>query len=257
MVLSMITAVLAVYVGTTLTAATAGRAYVERHTGLTYAQYARSGFFQLVAVVAIVLSVLIALRTSISGSNGRRALLPVALVAAGLTLAVVAVSILRLQTYRSVFGLTMLRFSTTVFAAWLGVVLVLVAVSLVWAGLQRRLPSWVVLSCYLTLVIVNLVNPEAVVADENIARAGQVAAVRQENLDGSYLAEHLGDDAVPTIVTHLAELTVPQRAALLSSRCSDGPGDHGWSWNLSRHRSAASLASVCPAWRAEQVVVGN
>lgn len=33
-----------------------------------------------------------------------------------------AVAVVRLQTYRSVFGLTMLRFGTTVFAAWLGVV---------------------------------------------------------------------------------------------------------------------------------------
>ena len=147
-----------------------GSEYVQRRTGLTYAQYTRSGFFQLVAVVAIVGTVLIASRRIIARSARRRQLLMIALADALFTLVMVVVSIVRLQTYRNVFGLTMLRFSTTVFAAWLGVVIVMIVVALVRTRWEPRLVAAAVVGAYATLLVTNIANPEAIVARENIDR---------------------------------------------------------------------------------------
>lgn len=244
-ILGALTILLGVYVSSAIAAALSGRAYVERKTGLTYAEYARSGFFQLTAVVAIVVAVLLAVRSGVSRSTVRRRLLVLAVVVVLLTLGVVGVSVSRLQTYRSVYGLTMLRFSTTVFALWLGVVLVLTAMSMVLARVHSVFVSLVVVSCALTLTGVNASNPEAMVARENITRIGTLNA-DPSGFDGDYLADALSDDAVPTIADLLARVAGDERVALRALVCREDRADHGWSWNLSRARAESARRRVCP-----------
>lgn len=250
-VLTTVAVVLGGYVSSLAIGALGGSEYVQRRTGLTYAEYARSGFFQLLAVVAIVGTVLIASRHIIAGSARRRQLLIVALIVAAFTLVMVVVSIMRLQTYRNVFGLTMLRFSTTVFAAWLGVVVVMIVVALVRTRWEPRLVSAVVISAYATLVVTHFANPEAIVARENIERidwaSGTTRSRDGAEFDSAYLGTQLSDDAVPTLVAHLDELPAEQRDALLDHLCVQRDGtDHGWSWNRSRAHAANALSGLCP-----------
>jgi hypothetical protein len=244
-VLGALCALLMVYVASTLTAAFAGRAYVQSRTGLTYAQYARSGFFQLVAVAVIVLAVVITLRPAMDLTIGRNPLVMLGLAVSGLTIAVVGVSVTRLQTYRAVYGLTMLRFTTTAFALWLGVVLLLVAASLVSASFRGLVVGAVVVSACVALVIVNAANPEALVARENIGRVGSVTS-DESVFDGFYLAESLSDDAVPVIVANLDRLSPSVRTSVLRLVCdNDVDNDHGWSWNFSRWQANDARRSVC------------
>ena len=91
----------------------------------------------------------------------------------------------------------MLRFSTTVFAAWLGLVLVLVGLSFCLLRFRPLLVSTIVVSGAIVLVLVNIVNPEALVVDENIGRLGQNSAPPPDTFDGYYLTDDLGDDATP------------------------------------------------------------
>jgi hypothetical protein len=250
-VLATVAVVLGGYVSSLAIAALSGSQYVQRRTGLTYAQYARSGFFQLVAVVAIVGTVLIASRRTIARSARRRQLLMIALADALFTLVMVAVSIVRLQTYRNVFGLTMLRFSTTVFAAWLGVVIVMIVIALVRTRCESRLVAAVVISAYATLLVTNIANPEAIVARENIDRidwaSGTTRSREGAEFDSAYLATQLSDDAIPALVERLDELPADQRNALLQRLCSERDGtDHGWSWNLSRADAEDALSGRCP-----------
>lgn len=250
-VLTTVAVVLGGYVSSLAIGALGGSEYVQRRTGLTYAEYARSGFFQLLAVVAIVGTVLIASRHIIAGSARRRQLLIVALIVAAFTLVMVVVSIMRLQTYRNVFGLTMLRFSTTVFAAWLGVVVVMIVVALVRTRWEPRLVSAVVISAYATLVVTHFANPEAIVARENIERidwaGGATRSSDGAEFDSAYLGTQLSDDAVPTLIRHLDELPAEQRDALLHHLCSQRDDtDHGWSWNRSRAHAANALSGTCP-----------
>src|SRR5205085_4277547 len=101
----------------------------------TYAEYARTGFFQLLAVAAITLAVLLGLRaaTDLSAPADRRRFTILALSATSLTVVIVVVAIARLGLYEDAFGLTMLRLYSKVFAVWIGVVFLLLGVDL--AGL--------------------------------------------------------------------------------------------------------------------------
>jgi Domain of unknown function (DUF4173) len=255
-VLVTVAVVLSAYVSSLTAGALGGAAYVERRTGLTYAEYARSGFFQLVAVVAIVGTLLVSCRETVRTSPRRTFLLAVSAVIAVSTLVVVAVSVARLQTYRSAFGLTMLRLSTTVFAAWLGVVVVIVVVALLWSRWDRALVRAVVASAYLTLTIVNVADPEAIVARENLQRlsatadtsaASPVGSGSGRAVDVDYLGIWLSDDAIPALVDRLDRLPFGQQRVLVDLLCSRARtrGDDGWSWNRSRARADRLLAELC------------
>jgi hypothetical protein len=252
LVLGSVVVVLSGYVASLIAGALGGASYIERRTGLTYAEYARSGFFQLVAVVALVGSLLVSCRGIIRSARSRRRLLGLAVINASCTLVMVAVSIARLQTYRSVFGLTMLRFSTTVFAGWLAVVMLLIVIALVRPAVEHLLVTAVILSAFGTLMVTNVANPEAIVARENLERVDWTNTDvdfgtygSEASFDGDYLADQLSDDAVPTMIAHLDRLDVAQRAALVTRLCErDRVGD-GWSWNRSRSRAASALDTVC------------
>jgi Domain of unknown function (DUF4173) len=243
-ILGALSCLLSVYVASTLTAALSGRSYVQARTGLTYAQYARSGFFQLVAVAVIVIAVLVTLRPVIDGTKGRRRVLVLGEILAALTIVVVGVSVARLQTYRGVYGLTMLRFFTTAFALWLGVVLVLVAASLFIARLRPALVGVVIVSGCVALLGTNVVNPEAIVARENILRVGSVTS-SDTTFDGVYLAESLSDDAVPTIVANLDRLSPQARRTVLGFVCGSDTNDQGWSLSLARSSAEDARRTVC------------
>ncbi|OWY59983.1 hypothetical protein B7486_71640, partial [cyanobacterium TDX16] len=106
-----------------------GPDYVVESTGLTYAEYARSGFFQLLWAAALTLLVLVGLRTCVqlSSAISRRAFAVLSLVAVALTLVMVHSAVVRLDLYADAFGLTMLRLCCTIFAWWLASVFVLTA----------------------------------------------------------------------------------------------------------------------------------
>jgi Domain of unknown function (DUF4173) len=245
--LSTVSVVLIGYVASLLVAAFAGQDYVERRAGLTYADYARSGFFQLVAVVMTIVATLLYFRPAITNGEGRLRLLTV--VTAAATIAMAAVAVVRLQTYRSIFGLTTLRFGTTVFAAWLGVVVFLVAVALVRPRFHRRLGVAVLLSAYTAVTFGNWANPEAIIARENIARidwaTGTTRSRSGAEFDLNYLSG-LSDDAVPALIIHIETLP-PVQAASLKARLCSGPHrlDGGWSWNRSRVEAYEGRRALC------------
>ncbi len=265
-VLGVLVLVLAAYVSSTIVAALAGRSYVERRTGLTYSEYARSGFFQLVGVVVVVVGVLVTLRPTFhdAGRADRadgtqdsadrcdrpRRWIVMALGAIGLTIAVVCVCISRLQTYRSVYGLTMLRLSTTVFAAWLGLVLVLVGTSFASKRRRHLLVHAVFASGLVVLLAFNMTNPEAFVVRENIDRVSRVQAVVPDSFDGLYLAEGLGIDAIPTLLDRLDRLDDSDRRVLVDRVCSRRLHPRAQSWNRSvaaPHRAFTRTCARAPA----------
>ena len=229
--------VVTIYLGFVITqvvAITAGSAYVERTTGLTYAEYARAGFFQLMAAAVLTLSVIALLarhRRPGTRAAARRVLLleESTLV---LTLVTVAIAIRRLFLYEAEFGLTMLRLYTIVFAAFIGVVFVIMGLSR--AGRLRSSPVTAVLAVGLSVLLaVNLANPERLVAERNINRFGGTA-----ELDIDYLVDSLGADAIPAV------LADPGATAVLCHR-RPSIDNREITFNLGRARAANALASVC------------
>jgi hypothetical protein len=222
-----------------------GRRVIET-AGLTYAEYARSGFFQLLWVAGITLCLLLALRAGTDlrqESTGRRFLL-LSEAVVGLTLVIVAVAVWRMHLYQRVFGLTMLRLYVEVFSYWIGVVFVLLGGSLagLWARRAWLLPAAAAAGLVILLGL-NVVNPEAVVVRHNVTHAE-----RSGRFDPAYLAD-LSSDAVPTLLEQLPRLEAADRSSVLSALCPPEPlRFRGWAaYNVSLDVAFEKLVEACPS----------
>ncbi len=221
-----------------------GGRHVLETAGLTYAEYARTGFFQLLAVAGITLVALVGLRavTDLSDPAYRLRFIVLAEAAIALTLVIVGVALRRLGLYQDAYGLTMLRLYSSVFAVWIGFVLVLAGGAL--AGLaptRAWFPGAAIVAGLTLLLGLNVLNPEAVVVRHNVDRA-----VRTQKVDPGYLTE-LSDDAVPTLVKALPRLPEPARTQVLAAVCDAyRPAFDGWAAaNTSRRRATDARRQVC------------
>ena len=101
-----------------------------------------------------------------------------------------------------------------------------------------------------TLAGMNVVGPQAYVAERNLERAIDPALVPpggRSGLDGGYLAS-LGDEAIPAVVASFDRLPAADRAGLgaflvrRSRQLANDPTLQGWpSLNLTRERARAAL----------------
>jgi hypothetical protein len=172
-----------------------GRNHVLRTEGLTFAEYARQGFWQLLAVTVLTLAVVaVAVRTGARRTAAERTLVRLLLgPLCGLTLLVVASALHRMSLYEREFGFTRLRLAATTAELFLGAVLVLVLI----AGLRMSgtwLPRAVVASAAVALLGLSALNPDAYIAERNVARFDQTGRI-----DVAYLAT-LSADATPTLL---------------------------------------------------------
>lgn len=205
---------------------------VTRATGLTYAEYARQGFGQLVVATALTLVVVgVAARYA---PVGRPRGLLAARASLGLlclgTLGVVASALRRMDLYVAEFGLTQLR----VLATWGEVVMGVVLLLLVVAGLRWRgrwLPVAVVHVVAVAMLALALVNPDATIARHNLARS-------HGELDQTYLGE-LSADAVPALV----QIGTP-RALCVAAGIGVEEVTTLSEWNLTRVTAAQAQAGL-------------
>ena len=225
-------------------AVSGGARHVLETAGLTYAEYAREGFFQLLAVATITLVALVGLRAvaDLSDPVHRLRFTVLGEVAIGLTLVILVVALRRLGLYQQAYGLTMLRLFGFALALWIGVVLLFAGLALGGVGAGRAWFVGAALVAGLALLLgLNIVNPEAVVVRHNVGRATGAQPV-----DPVYLAG-LSDDAVPALVRALPRLREPERSAVLAAACrrADVPFD-GWAAaNTSRRRAMDARRQVC------------
>lgn len=170
-VMAGLVSVFTVFAAAQVAAIVGGSAYVQRAAGLGYADYARSGFFQLLAVAVLTLVVLMAVRAMVRESGGLIVVLSE--LAVVLVLLVVAGSVRRLWLYEQAYGLTVLRFVSLVFALWIGCVFVLLGVAI---ASRSRARAWFVPAAIALglagLLAVNVANPESLIVDRNVERFG-------------------------------------------------------------------------------------
>lgn len=239
--LSVTAVVLGLFVVSQLIAVTSAGEWLVARSGLTPAEYARSGFFQLCWATGLILSLLAAIRALaardvllVRAVRLLGALVPV------LALGLVAVSLRRMALYDDAFGLTMLRLWVLGAAVWMGVVLVLVALRNAGLGARRDwLLAGATAAAFVLVVAADVANPEAFVARHNLDRAADGA-----ELDPAYLSE-LSDDAVPTVAAAWDQADAEGRAALDAAlRCGEDPGGAS-TLNLAVLRAQAVRASRC------------
>jgi hypothetical protein len=207
-----------------------GQEHVLETTGLTYADYARRGFFELVAVAALVLPVVL---VGDALARPRRLFRWLAASLIALLAIVMASALQRMRLYTDAYGLTELRVYTTAFMLALAVVF---AWALVTVLRERRGPFAVGTAVIMLASVgaLNVLNPDALIARVNLDRHLEDG----RKLDTFYLGG-LSADATPTIVSRLDELDETQRRSLLVWLDSD-EGD--WrTWNWGRARAARAL----------------
>lgn len=192
---------------------------VLESTGLTYAEYARQGFWQLLWATLLTLAVIaLALRWAPRSGAGDRRLVRVVLgLLCALTLVVVAAALRRMDLYVDAYGLTRLRVSVAAMELWLGLVIVLIMAAGVFGA--RWLPRAVAGSAAAAVLAFGLLSPDGMVAERNVARFE-----KDQKIDLAYF-QSLSADAVPA----LDRLPEPQRSCALRginddmSRAGDVP----------------------------------
>jgi hypothetical protein len=212
-----------------------GAARVQAVAGLTYAEYARSGFFELVSVAALVLPLLLFAHWLLRKERPLDERIFRALAATMIILlSVIMVSALRrMRIYQREYGLTELRVYTTAFMGWLALVFGWFALTVL-RGRRDRFAFGAAATGFLMILGLMIVNPDRLIVSRNVRHA---TAGRQ--FDAYYVAS-LSADAVPEIVASLPSLNNQQRCGLASQllqRLADEQGS-GWrQWNWSRSQA--------------------
>jgi hypothetical protein len=213
-----------------------GADYVLRTAGVTYAEYARRGFWQLLVVTGLTLVVVGgAARWAPRASRADRLLLRVLLGALTvLTLVIVASAMHRMATYQQAYGFTRLRVLVSACELWLGVVFV----AMLAAGVRLR-GAWladVMLGTAVTALLgLAVLNPDQFIADRNIDRYERIGRI-----DLRYLAT-LSADAVPALDRLPAEL---RSCALADIRRSVANPDKWREFDTSRSSARRLLAGT-------------
>jgi hypothetical protein len=242
MVLGGLIIVYALFATARLLVALRGDSYVLETTGLTYAEYARSGFFQLLGAAALTVLVLLLLRTAVDlpTTASRRVFAFLAAAAVVLTLVMVQSAVIRLGLYDAAFGLTLLRLYSTIFAWWIGAVLVLVGLALCGVGARRSwLPGAVACSALITLVLVNVVDPERMIMNRNLDRLHETGRF------DTYHATGLSDDGLVVLVDRFDELGIQHRTEVRAELCGRSRPDPRATTNLSVRAGTDAWARLC------------
>jgi hypothetical protein len=239
----LVDAVFLVFLGAQATVIFGGHDYLERTTGLTYAEYVHQGFGQLTVATALTLIVVWAAarkapRTTAADLAWLRGSLGLLCV---LTLVVVASALYRMHVYQEAYGFTQLRLLVDVFEGWLGLLVLCVMA----AGLTLRaawLPRAALLSGAGLLLLLAAVNPDAWIARHNLDRYEETGKVDWYYLQG------LSADAVPVLATLPDEVV---ECALMGH----GPRDDDWlEWNLGRQRAEPLMRSHLADWEYSDAV---
>ncbi|MHA6629513.1 DUF4153 domain-containing protein [Pseudonocardia sichuanensis] len=211
--------------------------HVLRTTGLTYAEYARSGFWQLLAVTVLALGVVLltsrfAPAPTPADRAWKRGLLAALTV---LTLVIVASALSRMWLYQEAYGFTTLRLLVLACEMWLGACFLLVLVAVVRLR-ARPVVREMAAAGLVALLALAVLDPERFIAAHNVARHAVTG-----QLDQTYLAT-LSADAVPALL----ELPQPQRCETLGHIADrlDAPDEDWTSWNAARAAARDALVDV-------------
>jgi hypothetical protein len=239
--LALVLALFAAFLAVQARALAGGHAFVEAEVGLSYAEYARQGFFQLLACAAVALPLLLGADWAVGPSHPRRrrvVVLCVALVVA--VLAVLASAARRMALYVEAYGLTELRVYAWAIMAWLAIAFLAFALAAA-RGSRERFALHALAAAGASVLALGFLDPPAAIVRYNLGRA-----VRSESGFDALYAGSLGADAVPALLDGLASLAPGPRCeiARVLLAASRAGGEEDWrSFNVSRSRARDLLAA--------------
>ena len=209
--LSMVNGLFLTYVLVQFSYFFGGDAFIGENVQATYSSYARAGFFELVVLALLVLPMLLALHWyQVHQAESR---LSVALwwsvvATVGLLMLIEVSAIYRMVLYTSAYGLTELRFYSTMFMFWL-IVLLLALPYLITRDRLLYVPFAIGVAM-LMVVVLQVINPDALITRYNVTDS--------ERPDVAYTERYLSADAVPIWVENLKPPHRCQRLARLAYR---------------------------------------
>jgi len=211
--------------------------------GFTYAEYARQGFFELIAVAVISLLLLLTIEKYITKKEESPILgfkiLSTTMIAQVIVIMVSAFT--RLLLYEEAYGFTTLRLYSHIFIVLLGIIFCLLVYKIHWDNRENMFALRVFISIILFLAGMNLLNPDLFIVQQNIQRF-----TTTEKIDVYYLSS-LSDDAIPEVVKTLDILDEDTKNSLgyeLYWRTQQNSNFTKWqSFNISRTRAKGILNS--------------
>ena len=242
-----------------------GAEFIREVSGLTVAQYARHGFFEMLTVSALAIPILLGLNRQFQSDDQshKKYFNVLACIQVGLLLLILISAGQRMSLYIFSFGWTQLRLYSSAFMVWMTFVLVW----FVWNVLREninRFTSGAVYAGFVMTLGLFIANPDAMIVRSNLARmeAGKP-------FDFVYNAS-LSADAVPALLDALPRLSLSEQVFIseeLLRRWGNETGEPWISWNGSRARarqlvlaSSSSLhelsLQVAPGGNVSQLPVG-
>ncbi len=212
-------------------------------TDVTYAEYARHGFWELLAVAVITLVVLVAGEkiSDYTKSLRRAFVMPAAFIVAEVFVIMIS-AFKRLHLYVYTYGETALRFYVASFILFLFVIFGILLYKIIRAKQESFFVYGTLLSLIGAMIVFNFINPEAFIARKNFALYEKTGKI-----DVGYLGT-LSADAVPVILEKIDTLKAEDKNLLLQSLRSTMEKNSGRPWqsyNFSRSK-AQELLLIAP-----------
>jgi hypothetical protein len=219
--------------------------------GYTYAEYARRGFFELiaVAVISLVLFYILSMITKREQKNQGRLFSALGLILVGLVAIILTSAYIRLNLYEAAYGFTRLRTLAHVFMIWIALLLGGVAILEITRNM-KRLAFILILFIIGFGLTINLLDTDQFIVNQNISRAINNHNDKAESdLDTGYLYS-LSADAIPNLVEFYTDENTPddvrdEIGGVLACKFAemDAPLDKSWvSYHYSRSQANTLLA---------------
>jgi hypothetical protein len=218
-----------------------GDALVQSAQGPTYANYARRGFEELVTVAVLVITLLLLTHWLQSYTQLEKRLYQIlAVLMVLMTMIIEASAAHRMYLYTREYGLTELRFYTSVFMVWLIVLFIWFTLTVL-REKRARFSFGAILTGMVFIGMLHFINPDARIVQINLARlqAG-------ETFDAGYVST-LSADAVPSLVAALPALPESERCELWANLRSHKVlhiSDEWRNFNFARAQGRDLLLSV-------------
>lgn len=192
-----------------------GHAHALETAGLTYAEYARQGFWQLLTAATLTLG-LVGVPAFVvdAPTRAHRFLLRLLLGSlCAFTLVILVSALHRLALYEEAFGLTRSRLFAEAFALWLGGLFVLLVIAGVVPLVRQQLPRAALAATAAALLAFSFANPDGLIADRNLERWRDTGRIDLAYLQG------LSADAAPALRGASTGPATPGARAPRSTAC--------------------------------------
>ncbi len=202
--------------------------------GFTYAQYARKGFFELLVAAILAFAMLWTVDKTVAKTAGGHSL-AFRILSSALIIEVILIMVSafkRLYLYEQAFGFTTLRLYSHSFVIFLAAIFVLLLIKILKNQSENHFAFPAFIMAITFLVGMNLLNPDAFIARQNLDRLHQTG-----KLDAAYMSE-LSEDALPQIKTAINLTTGDTHRQLVDALKKRSVPLDWRSWNLSRNQAS-------------------